>query len=50
MITVLEIVFALLVYAAIAQWRKRRAQKQGDRDYAQELSRNWERNPKIYSH
>jgi hypothetical protein len=50
MITVLEIVVALLVYAAIAQWRRKRQEKRGDRDYAQELSRNWERNPKIYSH
>ena len=50
MITVLEIVVALLVYAAIARWRRKREEKRGDQDYAQELSRNWERNPRIYSH
>jgi hypothetical protein len=50
MITALEIVVALLVYAAVAQWRRKREEKQKDQDYAQEVSRNWERNPRIYSH
>jgi hypothetical protein len=50
MITVFEIVAALLVYTAIAQWRRKREEKQKDQEYANELSRNWERNPRIYSH
>jgi len=50
MITVVEIVVALLVYTAIAEWRKKREEKREEREYLQELSRNWERNPRIYSH
>lgn len=50
MITVVEIVVGLLIYAAIAQWRRKRDERQGDKEYAEELSRNWERNPRIYSH
>jgi hypothetical protein len=49
MITVVEIVVGLLIYTAIAQWRKKREEKQEDQEYAEELSRNWERHPGIYS-
>jgi hypothetical protein len=50
MITVIEIVVALLVYTAIAELRKKREEKREEREYLKQLSQNWERNPRIYSH
>jgi hypothetical protein len=50
MITVVEIVVGLLIYTAIAKWRKKQEEKQEDREYAAEVSRNWERHPGMYSH
>lgn len=50
MITVVEIVVGLLIYTAIAKWRKKREEKQEDQEYAAELSRNWERHPGMYSY
>ena len=50
MITVVEIVVGLLIYMAIAKWRKKQEEKQEDQEYAAELSRNWERHPWMYSH
>jgi hypothetical protein len=49
MITVVEIVVGLLIYTAIAKWRKKQEEKQEDQEYAAELSRNWERHPGLYS-
>jgi len=49
MITVIEIVVGLLIYTAIAKWRKKQEEKQEDQEYAAELSRNWERHPWMYS-
>ena len=50
MITVVEIVVGLLIYTAIAKWRKKQEEKQEDQEYAAQLSRNWERHPGMYSH
>ena len=49
MITTIEIVVGLLIYTAIAQWRRKREEKQEDQKYAEELSRNWERHPWMYN-
>jgi hypothetical protein len=49
MITTIEIVVGLLIYTAIAHWRRKREEKQEDREYAEELSRNWERHPWMYN-
>jgi len=48
MITVVEIVVGLLIYVAIAKWRKKQEEKREDQEYASELSRNWERHPWMY--
>jgi hypothetical protein len=50
MITVVEMVVGLLIYTAIAKWRKKQEEKQEDQEYAAELSRNWERHPGMYSY
>jgi hypothetical protein len=49
MITIIEIVVGLLIYTAIAHWCRKREEKQENREYAEELSRNWERHPWMYN-